>query len=313
VLGAVQAAAKTLLKGTATGPSTKTKTNMMTSVVFVSAGIDQCRIKIVLPCADLLMLSSLRLQSKIASTFFKYEHFLWISSILTIKMYDLRLIRLLLSPSLFSGGLTVMLCALVLGYNSWLYLSEEQLFYDYLFGYNGLKTYVWQHSQAITTWQGAFFNSPVVYYALVVIAAAIAGVMTYSLLQLASLVSHSLKEGWHSLQSEGKTARMVAVELLTRLGLRILSLLCWGFYIGFFISIIIPFVFVLNRLGIDYIHGSRSIGWLACLGALFILILSLHLHIIFLRLVFLRPRVFGGDHAIAVAEAEIDSHDARES
>lgn len=228
-------------------------------------------------------------------------------------MYDLRLIRLLLLPSLFSGSLTVLLCALALGHNAWLYVSEQKLFYDYLFGYYGLKTYVWQHSQSITTWQDAFFNSPAVYYVLVFIAAAIAGLVTYVSLQLAGLLSHSLKEGWHSLHSEGKTARAVAIELLTRLGLRVLSLACWGFYTGFFISIIIPFVLVLNRLGIDYIHNSRSVGWTACLGAFLIFIVSVHLHSIFLRLVFLRPRVFGGDRAIAVAEAEMDTHDIREN
>lgn len=225
-------------------------------------------------------------------------------------MYDLRLIRLLLLPSWFSGGLTALLSTVILGYNTWSYVSEGQLFYEYLFGSGGLETYLWQHLQSITSWQGAFFNSPVAYYALVIMAAAIVGLITFFLLKFAGLVSHSLKNGWHSLHSQGETARSIAIELLTHLSLRVLSLLCWGFYTGFFTSLAIPFVLVLNRVGIDYIYDSMSIGWLAGLGALFILMLLMHLHVIFLRLVFLRPRIFGGRLAIALAQAEVDSHSA---
>ena len=227
-------------------------------------------------------------------------------------MYDLRLIRLLLRPSLFSGLLTVLLSALALGYNAWSYVSEEQLFYDYLFGYSGLGTYLWQHVQS-TTWQETFLNSPILYYALVVMAATIAGMIAFFLLQLLGLVSHSLKEGWDSLHSHGKTARTVANELLTRLGLRILSLLSWGFYAGFFISVIMPFILALNTMGVDSINASRSLEGLGeCLGALLVLTVSMHLHVIFLRLVFLRPRVFGGNIAIALARIEVDSHVTRE-
>lgn len=223
-------------------------------------------------------------------------------------MYDLRLIRLLLFPSLFSGGLTVLLSALFLGYSAWSYVSEQQLFYDYLFGYSGLETYLLQQSQSLAVWQKFFLNSPAMYYALVLLAGAVAGLVAYFLLQLIGLVSHSLKEGWDSLHSQGKTARMVAIELLIHLGLRLVSLVCWCVYTGFFIGITLPFVLGLNQMGIDDVNHSELAGWLACLGALFVLTVAVHIHVIFLRLVCLRPRIFGGGLALALALAQAEAH-----
>lgn len=228
-------------------------------------------------------------------------------------VYDLRLIRLLLAPSLLSGGLTLALGVLLIGYNAWLYVSEEQLFYDYLFGSHGLKTYIWQHSDGVNSWQGAFLGNPIIYYVLVGAAAIAVGLVVYFLLQLTSLVFKNFRLSLGVLQTQNKTAKIVASELFSRLLIRVLSIVCWGLYGGFFISIILPFVFVLNRLGVDSIHDSRSIGWLSCFGALFILMLTMHLHVIFVRLVFLRPRLFGGDRAIEIAEAEANMHDIREN
>lgn len=228
-------------------------------------------------------------------------------------MYDLRLIRLLLTPSLLSGTLTLGLGALLIGYNAWLYVSEQQLFYDYLFGSHGLKTYIWQHSDKVSSWQGAFLGNPVVYYVLVGATAIAAGLIVYFLLQLISLTFKNFRLSLGILHAQNKTDKAIALELFSRLVTRVISLVCWGLYGAFFISIISPFVFVLNQVGIEYIHDSRFVGWLACLGALLILMLTIHLHVIFLRLVFLRPRLFGGDRAIEVVEAEGDTHDARDN
>ena len=86
-------------------------------------------------------------------------------------MYDLRLTRLLLLPSFLSGAFLFCWTLFLVTYNGWLYLSEQQLFYDYLFGVHGLKTYIWQYSQNVTACQNSFLGSPAAYYALVAAAA----------------------------------------------------------------------------------------------------------------------------------------------
>jgi hypothetical protein len=230
-------------------------------------------------------------------------------------MYDLRLTRLLLQPSFVSGAFLFCWALFLIAYNGWLYIDEQQLFYNYLFGAHGLKTYVWQYSQHVTAWQSAFLGSPAAYYALVGAVATAAGLIVYCLLQLLGLVSHGIGEGWERLQDKERkpsASKSVANELLTRLALRVISLICWGIYAAFFFSTMVPFISVLNRVGIDLINSGHSYGLAVCFGTLLLLFFSLHLHVIFLRLILLRPRVFGGERVIEQAKAEADTHDQRD-
>lgn len=230
-------------------------------------------------------------------------------------MYDLRLTRLLLFPSFLSGAFFFCWTLFLITYNGWLYIDEQQLFYDYLFGMHGLKTYVWQYSQNVTAWQTSFLGSPAAYYALVGAAATAAGLIVYCMLQLLGIVSLNVGAGWETLHSQnGKVGirKTAAKELLTRLGLRLLSLICWGFYAAFFFSTMAPFVSVLNRAGIDFLNEAHLYGLGICFGALLLLFFSFHLHVVFMRLTFLRPRVFGGDQVIEEVKAATDTHDQRE-
>lgn len=227
-------------------------------------------------------------------------------------MYDLRLTRLLLLPSFLSGAFMFCWALFLVTYNGWLYLSEQQLFYDYLFGMHGLKTYIWQYSQNVTAWQTSFLGSPAAYYALVGAAATAAGLVVYCVLQLSGIVSHNIGEGLEELRGKAGIRKTVARELLTRLGLRLLSIICWGFYAAFFFSTMAPFLSVLNRVGIDLINNNQLYGLGVCFGVLLLLFFSLHLHIVFMRLVFLRPRVFGGDRVIEEVKAGAETHDQRD-
>lgn len=227
-------------------------------------------------------------------------------------MYDLRLARLLLLPSFLSGVLVAGLAVLIIGYSSWLYLDQNQLFYDYLFGIHGLKTYLWQYSQDAASWHTALVGSSFAYYALVGAAASVAGLVVYFLLQLLGLASRAVNGIRGTWYSSNKTSKAIAGELFARLILRIVSLVSWGIYSAFFVSTLIPFTLALKRIGIDMLRDSRPIGWLSYVAALLLLILSFHLHVVFMRLVTLRPRVVGGNSAIEEAEAVADTRDVRE-
>lgn len=218
-------------------------------------------------------------------------------------MYQQRLLRLLLLPSLISGSAVTGIALAVLGYSAWLYIGENQLFYNYLFGVYGLKTYVWQLSVGATAWDRSLLGSPLAYYMLVGAAASAAGLLVYTLLQWLSLSFSQGRLLWRELHTSGQDHRQIAKGLLARLGLRTTALVGWGVYAAAFFSIVVPFCIILNQNGVDRIHAGAQAGWLSSLGALAILLLTLHLHIVFLRLVFLRPRLIGGDKAIAEAEA----------
>lgn len=215
-------------------------------------------------------------------------------------MYSCRLTKLLLLPSLSSGVLVVGIAAGVLGYNTWMYITKNQLFYDNLFGAYGLKTYVWEHSLGATTWKNSFLASPLAYYVFVIVAALAAGLAVYTVVEIFGLLVRG-----------GRLALRGLVTLLTvhhrvrlaRLGLRILALVGWALYTAFFLSTLLPFVTILSQTGVDRVHGGVIAGWWACTGAFAILVAALHLQVVFVRLVLLRARLLLGDRAIEEAES----------
>jgi hypothetical protein len=217
-------------------------------------------------------------------------------------MYQRRLTRLLLLPSLSSGTTVACVVLAVLGYNAWTYISNQQLFYDNLFGAYGLKTYVWQHSIEATSWGNTFLGSSIAYYILVGAAATVGGLTVYTFLQSLSLLFAGGRHIWSELTVLGSTRRAIVRELVARLVLRTISLIGWGVYTAFFFSTLLPFVIVLNQTGVDTVSAGQMLGWLYCVGAVLLLGIALHMQVVFMRLLLLRPRLFG-DRAIEEAEA----------
>ncbi|HSX31875.1 MAG TPA: hypothetical protein VLF43_01315 [Candidatus Saccharimonadales bacterium] len=214
------------------------------------------------------------------------------------------LTRLLLTPSITSGVLTVAIALGVLGYSGWLYISDNQIFYDYLFGAYGLKTFVWQNSLGFSIWSQNFLSSPLAYYLLVGGAAITVGVAVFTVLQTTSGFVRGTAELIDQAQFKGPSQRSALRELVSRLVLRTTALIGWAVYMAFFVSMLVPFSIVLNQMGIDRIRNGAFYGILATIGAFAVLVLALHLHTVFLRLTALRPRLFGGDDAIQEAEAQ---------
>jgi hypothetical protein len=216
-------------------------------------------------------------------------------------MNQSRLLRLLFRPSLSSGTFVCTLTAVLIGSNAWAYISTKQLFYDYVFGAYGLKTYLWQQSASLANTRDILLASPEAYYLLVGFAALSVGLMVYALLQSIGLALSW--RTWSGLDSLGPNRQAIAHELGRRLILRVVTLLGWAIFSTCFFSLLLPFVTLLNQTGIEHIRTGIPAGWLACAGATVILALALHLHVIFLRLACLRPRVFGGANIIEEAEA----------
>lgn len=223
-------------------------------------------------------------------------------------MYQNSLLRLLLTPSILSGmGIFVIVLA-VLGYSGWLYISDNQIFYDYLFGAYGLKTFVWQNSLGFSVWSQAFLSSPLAYYMLVGGVAVIVGVAVFTVLQAAGLFVRGTAELIDQAQYRGPTHKAAMRELVSRLVLRITGVFGWAVYAAFFVSSLVPFSIVLNQMGIEALRQGSAPGALACVGAFALLAFAFHLHVVFVRICVLKPRLFGGDAAIEEAEATSGSH-----
>lgn len=199
------------------------------------------------------------------------------------------LIRALFSPSLMSGTVLTIVSVGVISIEGWSYVSHNQLFYDTLFGPYGVTTALIAAPDAFTVVRLAL-NSSFAYYVALTLGAMIIAAAVYELLEVGSFLA------------KGKAAFLrIAPDLsalkekLARFGVRTLSFLAWAAYIVFFASLFIPFITLALHNGIDAISsGQPLVGWGHIVAATIGLWIGLHVHIILLRLCFLRPRLFGG-------------------
>lgn len=212
-------------------------------------------------------------------------------------MYQRRLALLLFTPSILSGAGIIFLAALLNAYGAWTFIHNNQLFYGFFSGAYGIQTYLWETSYGLSAWSKTFLSSSLAYYVLVAGVAVIAGLAVFALLQVLGVVQ---KEG--KLLSATQGNRTYHHEVLSRLGLRAVSIIGWTLFTAFFVSTLLPFVSLLNEMGVDAINNGEG-GWLYCAASLALLILALHIHVIFARLVALRPRLFGGMSEIEKAES----------
>jgi hypothetical protein len=216
-----------------------------------------------------------------------------------------RLAILLFIPSIFSGTSVFAITIGVLGWGAWTYINDNQLFYGSFSGAYSLQSYVWDISFRFSSITNAFLHSPASYYVLVGGMAIAAGVAVFTVLQLVRVVLKQSHVALHAAQNPSDYHLQYLRDTVSRLWLRVLSIVGWALYSAFFVSTFIPFVLLLLQVGVEDIQRILISGWLECAGSAGLLMLGLHMHIIFMRLVALRPRLFGSD-AIEAAEAISD-------
>jgi len=220
-------------------------------------------------------------------------------------MHQRILARLLIRPSLFSFLSVFLLALAILLISVWPYAIENPLLNDYLYGPYGIATAL-QKSQDIANFTTTFSVSPTAYNIMILLVAALVAAGVYAILQLISKVIVGSYDTWHALHDAGSSVQSVEKEIGTRLSIRLASLLLWLAYSYFFFSLIVPYSIFTTRVGIDNLLDWQVINGL--IGFL-VLLASLHLHVIFLRLTLLKPRVFGGKLDILEAIYEADEHE----
>jgi hypothetical protein len=213
-----------------------------------------------------------------------------------------RLFRLLLSPSLSSGIITTLVTTAVLVSSSWLYISHNKLFYDYFFGAYGLTTTLIRLPDSSAVLWYWLSSNPITYYTLVVVTAIIAGLTVFTILQSVSRLIRESSLIWHELRDARERHKQAIREQFTRLAVRVAGLMVWAIYISLFFSVLVPFCIVTLQSGIDSIATGDLTGLLQVLGSAVMLWIGLHMHIVFARLVKLRPRLTGGIIDIELAE-----------
>jgi hypothetical protein len=221
-------------------------------------------------------------------------------------MHQRRLAKLLLRPSIFSSTLTILLAIAILGISIWPYTANNLILSQYIYGPYGIVT-VMEKSSDIANFTAAFSVSPLTYNLLILGVAILIAAGVYAILQSISKIIVGSYDTWHAIHDAGSSVQSVEREIGARLTVRLLSLSLWIAFIFFFMGLVLPYCIFITRDGIDHL---LHLDWKVLNGLVgfTILAVSLHFHVIFMRLIVLRPRVFGGKLDILEAIYEADNH-----
>jgi hypothetical protein len=195
-----------------------------------------------------------------------------------------RLLATLLTPSPLSFILSCLCAALVVVGISWASLQSQSFLSPYLSGEYGFTSIL----HGLNVMLGTAFNSDLSYNIAVICFAALFGLGVYT--TIASM-RHIVNEAHVTLDemeyADKRNKGAIGKSLGLRLGLRCVSGVVWLGYAIIFFNGILPFCSSLISTGSTQLISLRS---LAAFGLLF---LAVHVHIIFVRLIALRPRLFG--------------------
>lgn len=212
-------------------------------------------------------------------------------------MQRVRLALIFIRPSLFSLTATLIVAGIVFGFISWTVVAQSPFFHEYFYGQYGVSTILNKTPDVLQAFKMTFFAQPASYNVTVLAVAAGIGLAVYIVLQLFSRAAADFSSTWRSVQqASGESKKTLEQEIELRLGFRIAMGVLWFFYLLLFIKLLFPFTVLIERFGINALPDLS--GWLYGLLGFALLVTSLHVHVIFMRLIVLRPRVFGGEFLI---------------
>lgn len=182
----------------------------------------------------------------------------------------------------------------LLGAANWAFITSNPLLYDFFFGEAGVVTILETAPEPDTT-----TASPILYYAAVSAVAITVGVVLF--LGLRSIHRQISSRTGRPLPTKLERYRQHVLneELGARIAFRFGVLVAWLVYGVLFMQFLLPFAVLLSRIGAEQL--STVDGWLKNLWGFLLIALALHIHVIFARLLVMRPRLYGGEAAIEEA------------
>ncbi|HJQ08436.1 MAG TPA: hypothetical protein VJ836_03055 [Candidatus Saccharimonadales bacterium] len=206
--------------------------------------------------------------------------------------HQLRLIVTLLSPSLLSVGGAMVLTGIALGVPAISFLEGSQLLFDFFYGPYGLVTVMRDSPVVFIDLPRTILAQPWAYNATVLIFSTIIGLTVFLALQLINRATSGVTSPVLAVRHAApRFKQSVEKEEGVRLVARALVSLIWVMYIFVTIKIVWPFCLLAVRTGIDDFGSPRGWEYLLLGSALFVA--AFHVHVVALRLIALRPRLFG--------------------
>lgn len=208
-------------------------------------------------------------------------------------MRQLRLFVLLLQPSIFSFTLITVLTGALLAGGNWSGITNSRLLYDYLSIGNVLDT----TPESFTVFFDALMRGQAVLLLGVLSVAIVVSLLVYLFLdKIEGMLSDFLASTFNTQATSGQARGQILAEIAAHLIFRAGAFVGWGMYSALFVALALPYLVFMFGSGIADLN---NIQWEYVLPAYILLWWALHMHVVFLRLFLLRPRVFGGSDVIA--------------
>lgn len=205
-------------------------------------------------------------------------------------MRKVRLFFILITPSPFSLIATIVCALLFVIYVNWANLSDNTLIYRTIFGPEGFSAYVWKNTGSIWQWISQFFSSTIGYYVSLVVLAILIGIAFYTMLQIAT---YSIKGAVHYFERVELTSTPTGIiEIFLKLWIRSIALVGVVLFSAVLAGTIIPTIEALIDRGSSLLGAFQITGFIQYGIGFLLSSVSLHMFVIFLRILMLRPRVF---------------------
>ncbi len=201
----------------------------------------------------------------------------------------LRYIGLLLQPSTLSLTITLIITEAFVGLTFWANGLRNGAWYNYWFGSSSALTAIQEQRNFIDTLRHTVFSNPtfnkILYYSMWLIL----GLLVYEVVMaLRFMISGTINtvEEEHYIHNNPRNALRKAGSKLV---IRLIVLGCWLLYTVLFFKLLLPFSLLCIKIWIGQL--GMWTAWLYALIGTLVLLLSLHLHTIFIRLFALRVRL----------------------
>jgi len=199
-------------------------------------------------------------------------------------------------PSLASGLFVIGLSLLGLAIATFYYLSGNGTIYDFLFGPNSSAELIRQSKGTVEALSNTVFGNPVLnkilYFAFWMIVGLLVYFLLFVVIKGTSTAVADIEEATYKNASFSEKLQ----NIITKLTIRLILIIAWITYWIFFIKTLVPFSVLYTHVGIN--DFPRLNGWLYTTLGVLVIIASLHVHLIFMRLIALRVRLFGTEDGL---------------
>jgi hypothetical protein len=215
-------------------------------------------------------------------------------------MHQRRLAILLLKPSITSGIVCFILAVGLLVLSNYSYIVDDPRFSDYFYGDYGIVVAFERYFDSFDNgFTGLMPTQSLSYNVLVLIAAVTTGLLTYGFLQLITKFLAMVLGDYLTVANANAEEKSTIDELVIRWIVRLVSFALYVLYWLLFMAILVPFCILAARVSATDLL-SLSV-WISSVSSVIVLAISLHIHVVFLRLLLLRPRIYGGGEEVLEA------------